>query len=371
MAATAAAAKAAASTEGAFGKFANTSKRKEFFSNLIFKQRIICHFDTLCLKPTDLETVTTTVTSKDIGIVSFLVPSKNLQELVHQRYEVEDLAYDQSTGTPYGLLTCITSQFSVTDKKMKQGWFNRFFESEWIGQMILKTSVIDRHTWNRTAWHFRSYLKSPQWQNFPQKMYGIDLRSAKVNLDTKFNEEKNVFDRYYSEVPDIDFRMELEDTGVSVLDPEAKCVNGFVDNESALRVIAMHRESLMRGNEGTCFRTGVFSTPVIPNIATVKDFSIGRKVCDLFDLSEDQFPTEAPLCAWVVKDLPKTLVYQCESMVEDENEEHNWTDQNEKTYNDRAQKKTMNRNEAMQEEVRQKAYKEIALQQNINRFWAK
>lgn len=368
---TSTAATATAKATGAFGKFVNASKRKEFFQDLVFKQRIICHFDELCLRPTDIQTVTNVVTSKNVGLISFLIPSKNLQELVHPRYEVEDLAFDQSTGTAYGLLTCITSQFSVQDEKSKKSLFNRLFEPEWIGQLVLKTSVVDRHTWNRTAWHFRSYLKSPQWQDFPQKVYGIDLRSAKVDFNAKFNKEQNKFDCYSSAVPEIDFNLELEDTGTSVLDPEARCVNGFVDNESALRVIAMHRESLMRGNEGTCFRTGVFSTPVIPNIAEVKSFNIGRKVCDLFDLAEDEFPSEAPLCAWCVKEVPKTLVYQCESMIEDENEEHNWTDQNEKTYNDRALRRTMNRNEDMRDEIRFKAYRDIGMNKMGDKFYSK
>ena len=124
----------------------------------------------------------------------------------------------------------------------------------------------------------------------------------------------------------------------------------------------MHRESLMRGNEGTCFRSGVWSTPVIPNVAKIKSLNIGRNICDLFDLAEDEFPSNDPLCAWVVKDVPKTLVYQAESMIEDENEPNDYTDQNEKTYTDRAQRKAMNRYEDMQNEVRQKSYKEMNFQ---------
>lgn len=334
-------------------------KNPKFFSNLIFKQRVICHFDSLCLKPTDLGEVTNIVRSRNLGMITFLIPSRNLQELVHPRFEVEDMAIDQATGTPYGILTAIVSEFSPSQKS-KKSLFERLFEPEWIPQLVLKTSVIDRHTWNRTAWHFRSYLKSSQWQDFPRKVYGLDLRPDPVSLaGTKFNEEKDMFESFKAECPNIGFKLGLEDTGVSVLDPDARVVDGFVDNESALRVIIMHRESLMRGNEGTCFRTGVWSTPVIPNVANVTDFSIGRQICDLFELPEDQFPVDSPLCAWCVKDIPSTFVYQAESTVEDENEPNDWTDQNEKTYTDRAQRKAMNRNHEMKDEIRMKAYRDM------------
>jgi hypothetical protein len=347
-----------------------------------FRQRIISHFDSLILQPTDQPRVMVKMRSRNMAVLSFLMPTVKLQERVHGRFEVETMAVD-ADGKPYGILTAVVSEFSVVES-LRRTFFEKVLEDPWIGQLALKTSVVDRMNWDRTSWHFTSFLRSKHWGEFPRTAYGVDMRPHKVTVKAEYAAAGGPQQTaaaaaagaggiaarctsYVAECPDIGFRLRLEDTGVGLLDRDVRTTDGFVDNESALRVIGMGRETVSRGNEGVCFRTGLWSTPVVPNLARIVEFTPGRRVCDLFDVTEDEFPSKAPIAVWLAHEIPETFVYQTESQIEGENEPNDYTDQNDQTFADRAQRRSMNRTMDLQDEIRRKSYKQFG---NVKVFGA-
>lgn len=349
---------------------------------LVFQKRILSHFDSLALAPTDLTTIQSTTTSHNVALVSWLLPVGRLQQLVHSRFEVETIARDNE-DTPYGLLTMVSSQFELPNTE-RRTLYERMTEPKVVTQVVYKTSVVDRQHWHRTAWTFFSASSSALWARNPRKLYGIDIDLFNVKITApKFDEERSCYggagelteeekkgaakqsnnrDSYYTlEVPDDGLKLSLKDSGRNLFDHRVRVTDGFVDNESALRVVGMHRESIMWGHEGSLVRQPAWSTPILPNTASLvpATFSPGRSMSERFGIAQEDFPT-TPLVCWLVQRIPKTYIYAVESMIEEENDmSGGWSSQGEQPFQDRVQKRAQNRYDVFKGELRSRVYEDL------------
>lgn len=337
-------------------------------------KRIHAPIDQLVMQPTDMEFVKARTTAINGCIVSWLLPVASLQQFCHPRYEIEAIAEHPEHGR-LGLLTVCASM----NRLLHPGWLDRILDGgEWQPSLSLRVNVMDRVHWQRTYWGIRSYCKSRRWGSIPRRVLGIDLNNNDaVEIDTEFVPAPAApaavsgqappngaaataprvgrYARFNVAIPTLDLELQFADTGVDVLAPEAPPVLGFTDNESALRILAMARETNTYGEAGMVYRQPYFATPVMPSVANV------RIVRDGFFLKELKTPLvlQEPIAAWLINEVEEIKLYREEASVEEENEPNTSTHFGDKTLHNRVQQKAMNRYFAFREEVRQKSYADI------------
>nr|CCC91426.1 conserved hypothetical protein [Trypanosoma congolense IL3000] len=337
--------------------------------------RIRAPVDHLIMQPSDLDQVTTSITTTDAAIVTWYMPLSNLQQVLHRRYQAEQFgemihvatAPDGesavgSTGPtsgceaiPLGFVTLVVGK----NHPNKQTWMERVFDPAPHPTLSLRVAVVDRVHWQRTVWMVNSICRSACWGRIPQKIFSIDLDwKSDVLIDANFNVATEKYDTPYSvQVPNLGFHLTLKDTGRTLLDRETPVVDGFLDNESALRTLALAREVNMQGLGGCVYRQVLWSTPCLPNIAEVTRFEPGDLLKRCFGVDP---PAHAePVAAWLVRQVDRTLVYKMEGEVEDENEPNSATTYGDRSLTERVQKKAMNRYNGFRDDVRRKVYSDI------------
>jgi hypothetical protein len=312
-------------------------------------KRVRSPIDYLVMQPLDNEFVHATVSSKHVGMVHWFVPAAVLQQKVHNRYEVESFAAD-ADGTEYGIMSMVT----CSTTPWEQGRFQKLIDPAPHHTMSFKISVVDRVHWQRSSWQNCGFTSSKYFGRMPSWVYGIDILPNAVNISGDFNEEKGKYDRYEVSMPSKEFSFALEDQGQRLLDPKTRTVDGFVDNESALRVLFMHRESLMHGVGGVVHRQPMWSSCMEPSVASLK--SIDKKFLQtLFNFDFE----EPPVAVWMFHEVPETRIYTAETHVEDENDPASATHSGEKSLHNRVQQKAINRYHDFKDEVRGKTYSDI------------
>lgn len=262
---------------------------------------------------------------------------------------------------PLGLVTLIAG----LNYPAKQSRLERWLDPAPHGTLSLRVMVMDRIHWQRTSWLAGSICNSLCWGRLPQRIFSINLDYRnKVVISggeaggnpLTFDEEKQ---RYMTpmhvEVPGLGFKMSIEDTGKTLFDPNARIVDGFLDNESALHRLALSRELNMLGLGGSVYRQTLWSSPSLPNL--------GRLVqCQFGSLFEEHFgcsPVGDPVATWLVNAVDKTLIYKMEGEVEDENDPNSATTYGDRSLTERVQKKAMNRYNGFRDDIRGKTYSEM------------
>ena len=317
----------------------------------VFK-RIQCPIDHLVMQSVDNSQVIRRVTAWDTCMITWLLPTSVVQRLAHPRYEVEGIADHMEHGQ-LGFLTFVASQNSVLDPS----WSERFWEPKPQPSASIRMTVVDRVHWQRTLWAIRSYSGSTTWGKIPKHVFGMDLNDqTAVTIDAKYNEGNQQYDFYRLKIPHFKLDIGLEDSGVGVLHPTNPIVPGFQDNESALRILAMGRETNFRGYGGMVYRQPFWASPAHPNVAKM---SADSTVDEFLKSEANVASLGPPVAAWVIRHVPEIKLYQVEAQVEDENEPHSASHYGDKSLSDRVQRKAMNRYFNFRDEVRDKAYSDI------------
>lgn len=273
------------------------------------------------------------------------------------------------TVVPLGLVTLIVGN----NTPVKQGWVERLIDPAPHPTLSMRVMVMDRIHWQRTSWVVGSLCKSLCWGRLPQRVFSIQLdyqSTVKISSgdgddggggaavrsgQPVYDAEKQVYTSPYEvSVPNLGFKLTLQDTGRSLLDPRTPVTAGFLDNESALHRLALSREVNMLGLGGSVYRQTLWSSPSLPNIANVVQCQFGG----LFERYFGCSPVGDPIAAWVLNEVPKTLIYQMEGEVEDENDPNSATTYGDRSLTERVQKKAMNRYNTFRDDIRRKTYSE-------------
>ncbi|XQJ26985.1 hypothetical protein NXY56_002962 [Leishmania guyanensis] len=281
------------------------------------------------------------------------------------------------TVVPLGLVTMIVGN----NIPAKQSWLERLVDPAPHPTLSMRVMVVDRIHWQRTSWLAGSICSSLCWGRLPQRIFSINLdyknpvyisggsaadaaAEESAPVSSRHARQPLVFDtvaqRYTSpfqvDVPGLNFRLKIEDTGKTLFDTSSRIVDGFLDNESALHRLALSREVNMLGLGGSVYRQALWSSPSLPNV--------GRIVkCELGSLFERYFgcsPVGDPVATWLVDAVEKTLIYQMEGEVEDENDPNSATTYGDRSLTERVQKKAMNRYNGFRDDIRRKTYSELA-----------
>lgn len=348
-------------------------------------RRIRCPIDHLIMNPLDTDHVNTRIHTKDVAILTWLFPVANLQSIIHKRYEAEAfhelLTIDGEGGIepPVAVQTSptATAPVSVPTTPLMPGDKLGFatlvigknipnYQSrleKWLDPaphptLSLRISVLDRIHWQRSSWLAGSICNSLCWGRFPKAIFDIPLDwKNEVKIDAKFNSQENKFDHYNVSIPGHGFSVTLEDTQKTLFEPTTPIVEGFLDNESALRQLALAREVNMPGLGNSVYRQTLWSTPCLPNIAQVTELKCGSLFQHYLGCVEPA--RKEPIAAWLVDVVPETLIYSMEGHVEDENDPNSATTYGERSLVERVQKKAMNRYNDFRDDVRGKTYSDL------------
>ncbi|KAG5505474.1 hypothetical protein GH5_03502 [Leishmania sp. Ghana 2012 LV757] len=283
---------------------------------------------------------------------------------------------DGDTVVPLGLVTMIAGN----NIPGKQSWLERLVDPAPHPTLSMRVMVVDRIHWQRTSWLAGSICRSLCWGRLPQRIFSINLdyknpiyisggnatAAAKAGTPPlgKHAHQPLVFDtatqRYTSpfeiSIPGLNFRLTIEDTGKTLFDPSSRVVDGFLDNESALHRLALSREVNMLGLGGSVYRQTLWSSPSLPNIGRIVECEFGS----LFERYFGCSPVGDPVATWLVDAVDKTLIYQMEGEVEDENDPNSATTYGDRSLTERVQKKAMNRYNGFRDDIREKTYSELA-----------
>lgn len=264
------------------------------------------------------------------------------------------------TVVPLGLVTMIVGN----NIPAKQSWLERVVDPAPHPTLSMRVMVTDRIHWQRTSWLAGSICSSLCWGRLPQRIFSVNL-DYKNPVSISAGEKKPlVFDaaaqRYSSpyqiDIPGLGFKLKLEDTGKTLFDASSRVVDGFLDNESALHRLALSREVNMLGLGGSVYRQTLWSSPSLPNVGRVVECEFGS----LFERYFGCNPVGEPVATWLVDSVDKTLIYQMEGEVEDENEPNSATTYGDRSLTERVQKKAMNRYNGFRDDIRRKTYSELS-----------
>ncbi|KAK7195648.1 hypothetical protein NESM_000494200 [Novymonas esmeraldas] len=282
------------------------------------------------------------------------------------------------TVVPLGLVTMIVGN----NIPATQSWLERLVDPAPHPTLSMRVMVVDRIHWQRTSWLAGSLCNSLCWGRLPQRIFSINLDYTNpVFISSGDSADANAaggrastphrgarqplrFDaaeqRYTSpfqvDIPGLGFRLAIEDTGATLFDASTRVVDGFMDNESALHRLALSREVNMLGLGGSVYRQTLWSSPSLPNVGRVVHCEVGS----LFERYFGCSPVGDPVATWLVDAVDKTLIYQMEGEVEDENDPNSATTYGDRSLTERVQKKAMNRYNDFRNEVRHKTYTEIS-----------
>lgn len=325
-------------------------------------RRIRCPIDHLIMNPLDTEQVNARIQTKDVAILTWLFPVHKLQGIIHKRYEAEAFhelmgsgdAQNSPSSEKLGFATLVIGNNIPKHQSRLEKWLDPAPHPT----LSLRLSVLDRIHWQRTSWLAGSICSSLCWGRFPKAIFDIPLDWKKeVKIDTKFNAEANKFDHYRVEIPGHNFSVTLRDTERTLFEPNTPIVEGFLDNESALRQLGLAREVNMPGVGNSVYRQTLWSTPCLPNIAEVTELTCGSLFEHYLGCAEPS--RKDPVAAWLVDEVPETLIYSMEGHVEDENDPNSATTFGEKSLVERVQKKAMNRYNDFRDDVRGKTYSDL------------
>lgn len=263
------------------------------------------------------------------------------------------------TVVPLGLVTMIVGN----NIPAKQSWLERVVDPAPHPTLSMRVMVTDRIHWQRTSWLAGSICSSLCWGRLPQKIFSVNLDYKNPVTISGGDGQPLVFDaatqRYTSpyqiDIPGLGFKLKVEDTGKTLFDASSRVADGFLDNESALHRLALSREVNMLGLGGSVYRQTLWSSPSLPNLGRVVE-------CDFGSLFERYFgcsPVGDPVATWLVDSVGKTLIYQMEGEVEDENEPNSATTYGDRSLTERVQKKAMNRYNGFRDDIRRKTYSEL------------
>lgn len=265
------------------------------------------------------------------------------------------------TVVPLGLVTMIVGN----NIPAKQSRLEKWLDPAPHPTLSLRAMVMDRIHWQRTSWCVGSVCHSLCWGRLPQRIFSInlDFKNHVVISGGDNHPRGPVFNansqRYTSpfqvEVPGLGFKMVVEDTGRTLFDPTTRVVDGFLENESALHRLALSREVNMLGLGGSVYRQTLWSTPSLPNIGRIVHCEFGQ----LFERYFGCSPVGEPVATWLVDEVAKTLIYQMEGEVEDENDPNSATTYGDRSLTERVQKKAMNRYNNFRDDIRNKTYSEM------------
>jgi hypothetical protein len=177
-----------------------------------------------------------------------------------------------------------------------------------------------------------------------------------MRIDTTFDDNQSRYEKFTVAIPEMDFSIEVEDTGNTIFDKDVPVVDGFVDNESALRYLAVQREVNLMGVAGQVFRQPMWSTPVLPNVARVTSCNFGiffERFCNEVN------PVGDPVAAWLVREVPETVLMLVEGGVEDEMNDFDASNRSQKAIGERVQRRALNRYNNFRETIRRRAYSDI------------
>ncbi|KPI89419.1 hypothetical protein ABL78_1455 [Leptomonas seymouri] len=303
-------------------------------------------------------------------------PSTGGSQLNNYQNEVGD------TVVPLGLVTMIVGN----NIPAKQSWLERMIDPAPHPTLSMRVMVMDRIHWQRTSWLAGSICSSLCWGRLPQRIFSINLdfknsviisggdgatapesassESHRATTTAAGGRKPLVFDaptqRYTSpyqvDIPGLGFKLKLEDTGKTLFDASSRVVDGFLDNESALHRLALSREVNMLGLGGSVYRQTLWSSPSLPNVGRVVECEFGA----LFERYFGCSPVGEPVATWLVDSVDKTLIYQMEGEVEDENEPNSATTYGDRSLTERVQKKAMNRYNGFRDDIRRKTYSELS-----------
>ncbi|KPA85760.1 hypothetical protein ABB37_00116 [Leptomonas pyrrhocoris] len=289
---------------------------------------------------------------------------------------------DGDTVVPLGLVTMIVGN----NIPAKQSWLEKMVDPAPHPTLSMRVMVLDRIHWQRTSWLAGSICSSLCWGRLPQRIFSINLDfknpviisggddttgvstsssdPRKATTTAGSGRQPLVFDaaaqRYTSpyqvDIPGLGFKLKLEDTGKTLFDASSRVVDGFLDNESALHRLALSREVNMLGLGGSVYRQALWSSPSLPNAGRVVECEFGS----LFERYFGCSPVGNPVATWLVDSVDKTLIYQMEGEVEDENEPNSATTYGDRSLTERVQKKAMNRYNGFRDDIRRKTYSELS-----------
>ena len=346
-------------------------------------RRIRAPLDHLTMSALDTNQVVNTFSTKNIAMLAWLVPVSHLRTNVHRRYEVKpfaeiprsELPYeltpaapsaataeagedddinrdDPDAPVPLGLVTMLLGQ----NIPGTQSFFERMIDPGPHTAMSLRITVEDRIHWQFSSWNHMTMCKSTFWGKVPQQIYDIHLDYKNpVKIDANFDTAANIFSKYEASIDAHGLKIELEDTGVGMLDASVPIVPGFLDNESAYKQLAAAREVNMRGMGGCVYRQTQWNTPTQPNVAKIKTCDVDQYFINMFGVP----PVGPPVVSWLLDKVDETKVYQMEAQVESENEPSTATHFGDRSLHERVQKKAMNRFYGFSDNVRGKAYADI------------
>jgi len=310
-------------------------------------RRVRAPFDAISMQAKDLDKVVTCCSTADICILAWLLPQPVLQRLVHRRYDVETIFETDAQG-PLGIVSIAAGR--STPKQ--QSTLERFLDPPPHQVLSVRLNVVDKFVWQRTHWSVTSLSSSKSFGLFPQRAFGALHTPHPVQITSSFDTTNNRFDKYEVCIPGLNFFVSLKDLNRTVLD--GPIVEGFLDNESALKLIGHPFELNYRGVSGSIYRQPMWITPFSPNVAEVMQLETGTFFKDIFG----EEPVGAPLCAWLVDRVPETKIYQAESQAEFENDEYHLTSQP-RGAQVRVQRRATNRYESFRDGLRRRAYSDI------------
>lgn len=319
-------------------------------------RRVRSVIDYLAMQSFDSATIVNNIHTSHSALLAFYVPLANLQNRTHRRFEVERFAEwtppQSSVAVPLGLATVLVG----VNKPQVSTLLDRWLDPGPYPCLNVRIVVIDRVQWQRTVWAAHSICKSLCWGRLPQKLYGISMDyQHPVHVDSEFDATLGHYTKYVATVPGRGVHIELEDTKVPLLTRGNRVVDGFLDNESALKVLGLGREVVMRGIGGECYRQPLWSTPTHPNLAKPVKVEVTKLFEDVFDCA----PVGDPIVSWLVDEVPNTQIFQIEGQIEEENDAFQSVKVGERMLVERVQKKAQNRYNAFRDDVRAKAYSEL------------
>jgi hypothetical protein len=272
------------------------------------------------------------------------------------------------TVVPLGLVTMIVGN----NIPAKQSWLERMADPAPHPTLSMRVMVVDRIHWQRTSWLAGSICSSLCWGRLPQRIFSINLdfknpviisgggggaADRNSHQPLTFNAAVQRYTSPYQiDIPGLGFKLKLEDTGKTLFDASSRIVDGFLDNESALHRLALSREVNMLGLGGSVYRQTLWSSPSLPNVGRVVECEFGS----LFERYFGCSPVGDPVATWLVDSVDKTLIYQMEGEVEDENEPNSATTYGDRSLTERVQKKAMNRYNGFRDDIRRRTYSDLS-----------
>jgi hypothetical protein len=306
----------------------------------------------------DRDTIITTFTAKNVLTVAWLCPMRQLQQLIHKRFEVEVVATDEETKEGLGILIMVAGR---RVPEVHGSWFNRQFLCKPHDVVNFQALVVDRFHWKRTMWNLGSFCTSLAWAQIPRYAYGITSINASHNIrvTADLNRDANRNGSYECNVDGV-FTLKAKESAYNLFDADADLTPGFTDNESALNVLGLPRESLSFGVGGFVNRQPAWTPLFNPTLAggvsveltPQSDAVLGEMIGGPLPLNRP------PLAAWLMDELDECLVFTPEADIESENDPSQYgTGQlGERGVNMRVTTRAVARSRSFASELRSKAY---------------